>query len=65
MARVELEIPEELWAALEACAHREGRSTNELILEAISWYLAEHRQPGPGLAEPSDESDLDGSKLEG
>ena len=50
MAILEIEIPDELWEALEDCARRERRSIDEIILEAITQYLAEHRDPdsGPG-----------------
>jgi predicted transcriptional regulator len=47
MTMVEFEIPEELWSKLEACARCLGRSTEEIILEAIRQFVEAHSHADP------------------
>jgi hypothetical protein len=39
-APARFECPEEMWDVLQAEAHRAGRSTSDLVREAITVYLA-------------------------
>jgi hypothetical protein len=47
MIKYTLDLPDNLWAAIDTIAQREGRSRSSVVREAISIYLAEQPDGPP------------------
>ena len=56
MKRITIDIPEQVLAQLDAIAEREGKTRNDVILDAINAYIAGHRNP-------MDDSTVDSTNL--
>jgi metal-responsive CopG/Arc/MetJ family transcriptional regulator len=59
MPRITIELPEDILERVDALALRQGKTRNEVIIDAISWYIAKYDQNSPQRQTEGDSRNAD------